>query len=136
MDQLVAPGAQEKVRNDKAAQDIKTALRQAMKNLKLLSDGGIPIAMGTDSGAANNPGRWQGYFEHRELEMMVESGLSPMQALVAATGGAARVMKLEANLGTIERGRWADLLVLNANPIANIRNTRDIHSVWISGRRQ
>jgi imidazolonepropionase-like amidohydrolase len=128
------PANQQKVRNDKQAQAIKPALQQAVKNLKLLSDGGVPIAMGTDSGAVGNPGRWQGYFEHTELEMMVQSGMSPMQALVAATGGAARVMKLD-KLGTIEPGRWADLLVLDADPLADIKNTRRINSVWVAGRR-
>jgi imidazolonepropionase-like amidohydrolase len=88
--------------------------------------------MGTDSGT--NLGQWQGYFEHTELEMMVKAGLTPMQALVAATGGAARVMKLDAKLGTIQPGKQADLLVLNANPLTDIRNTRQIHSVWIGGR--
>ena len=135
VEQLVNPANQEKVRNDKQAQEIKLALQQARKNLKALSDGGVPIAMGTDSGAANNPGRWQGYFEHVELEMMVEAGLSPMQALVAATGGAARVMKLDTQLGTLEPGRWADLIVLDANPLADIRNTRRIDSTWMAGRR-
>jgi imidazolonepropionase-like amidohydrolase len=134
VDVLSDPARQAKTRNDKQAQAIKPALQQAMKNLKALSDAGVPIAMGTDSGAANNPGRWQGYFEHVELEHMVQAGLTPMQALVAATGGAARVMKLDA-VGTIQPGKWADLLVLTADPLADIRNTRRIHSVWIGGRR-
>ena len=95
VDALTDPARQARTRNDKQAQAIKPALQQAMKNLKALSDAGVPIAMGTDSGAANNPGRWQGYFEHVELEYMVQAGLTPMQALVAATGGAARVMKLD-----------------------------------------
>jgi imidazolonepropionase-like amidohydrolase len=69
------------------------------------------------------------------LEMMVQAGLTPMQALMAATGGAARVMKLDQQLGTIQPGKWADLLVLNANPLGDIRNTRQIDSVWIAGRR-
>jgi imidazolonepropionase-like amidohydrolase len=67
--------------------------------------------------------------------MMVKAGLTPTQALVAATGGAARVMKLEDQLGTVQPGRWADLLVLNADPTADIRATRQIDSVWIAGRR-
>jgi imidazolonepropionase-like amidohydrolase len=134
VDVLSDPARQAKTRDDKQAQSIKPALQQAMKNLKMLSDAGVLIAMGTDSGAANNPGRWQGYFEHVELEYMVQAGMTPMQALVAATGGAARVMKLDA-LGTIQPGKSADLLALNADPLANIRNTHQIHSVWIGGHR-
>ena len=80
---LSNPAAQEKVRTDKTAQSIKQALVQANENLKTLQDAGITIAMGTDTGTALNPGRWQGYFEHVELEMMVKAGLTPMQALVA-----------------------------------------------------
>ena len=135
VEQLSKPANQEKVRNDKQAQDIKPALQQALKNLKILSNAGVPIAMGTDSGASGNPGRWQGYFEHTELEMMVQAGLSPMQAIVAATGGAARVMKVNPQIGTLEAGKMADLLVLDANPLADIRNTRRINGVWIGGHR-
>jgi imidazolonepropionase-like amidohydrolase len=134
VDMLSDAGRQEKTRTNKNAQSIKIALQQAMKNLKILSDAGVAIAMGTDSGANGNPGRWQGYFEHVELEYMVKSGMTPMQAIVAATGGAAKVTRYE-QLGTIQPGKAADLLVLNANPLTDIRNTRQIHSVWIGGRR-
>ena len=65
---------QEGVRNNEQAQSIKAALTQATRNLELLSDAGIQIGMGTDSGVRGNPGRWQGYFEHVEMEMMVEAG--------------------------------------------------------------
>jgi imidazolonepropionase-like amidohydrolase len=88
--------------------------------------------MGTDSGAGD--GRWQGYFEHVELELMVKAGLTPMQALVAATGGAARVMKLDAQLGTLEPGKRADFVVLRGDPLSDIRNTRQLEAVWIAGR--
>jgi imidazolonepropionase-like amidohydrolase len=57
-----------------------------------------------------------------------------MQALVAGTSGAARVWKLDQKLGSIQPGKQADLLVLNANPLSDIKNTRQIHSVWIGGR--
>jgi imidazolonepropionase-like amidohydrolase len=132
--QLSDPAAQDKMRTSKDAQSIKQALQQANRNLKLLSDGGVPIAMGTDTGA-NLVGRWQGFFEHMELEMMVKAGMTPMQTIVAATGGAARVMKLDAKLGTLQPGKWADFVVLNANPLTDIRNTRQIDSVWIAGHR-
>jgi imidazolonepropionase-like amidohydrolase len=125
------PALQEKTRNSKEAQTIRVALQQGSRNMKTLSDAGIVIAMGTDSGA--NLGQWQGYFEHVELEYMIKAGLTPMQTLVAATGGAAKVMKLD-QLGTVQKGNWADLLVLNANPLTDIRNTRQIHSIWIGGR--
>jgi imidazolonepropionase-like amidohydrolase len=131
---LSDPAMQAKTRANKDAQAIKVALEQATRNLKLLSDGGVTIAMGTDTGA-NLIGRWQGYFEHTELEMMVKAGLTPMKALVSATGDAARVMKLDGELGTLQRGRRADFVVLNANPLTDIRNMRQIHSVWIGGGR-
>jgi imidazolonepropionase-like amidohydrolase len=134
VDILSDPARQDKVKKDAQAQAIKPAMQQGMKNLKTLADAGVTIAMGTDSGAQGNPGRWQGYFEHVELEEMVKAGMTPMQTLVAATSGAAKVMKL-AELGSIQAGKQADLLVLNANPLTDIKNTRQIHSVWIGGQR-
>jgi imidazolonepropionase-like amidohydrolase len=110
----------------------KEGLEVAKKNLKVLSDAGVRIGMGTDTGPA---GRWQGFFEHLELELMVEAGLTPMQAIVAATGGAAQCHGRAGEFGTIQIGAAADLLVLAANPLDNIRNTRTIQSVWIGGRK-
>ena len=131
--QLTDPAQQEKTRNSQEAQSIKQALKQANRNLKTLSEAGVSIGLGTDSGI--NLGQWQGFFEHMELEMMVKAGLTPMQALVAGTGGAAHVWRLEQNLGTIQAGKQADLLVLSANPLTDIRNTRQIDSIWIGGHR-
>ena len=133
MEEVKNPAFQEKVRKSEEVQMTKKALQQGSRNVKLLSDGGVTIAMGTDSGAV--VGRWQGYNEHRELELMVKAGLTPMQALVAATGGAARVTKLDPQLGTLQVGKLADFVVLRANPLTDIRNTRQIDSVWIAGRR-
>jgi imidazolonepropionase-like amidohydrolase len=131
---LKAPAHQAMLRDSAAVQSEKQALRQAMRNLKTLFDAGIPIAMGTDTGSANDLGRWQGYFEHVELELMVQAGLTPLQALTAATGDAARIMQLQ-SVGSLRSGNWADLLVLDANPLEDIRNTRKIDSVWIAGRK-
>ncbi len=127
------PGLHAKVKASPGTQVSKQQLEQGLRNLKLLSDGGVMIAMGTDSGTGN--GRWQGYFEHVEMELMVQAGLMPMQALVAATGNAARVMKIDNEIGTLQPGKRADFVVLNADPLADIRNTRAIDSVWIDGRR-
>jgi imidazolonepropionase-like amidohydrolase len=111
----------------------REALPVARENMRILHEAGVGIAMGTDSGAPT--GRWEGYFEHVEMEMMVEGGLSPADVVYSATGGAARCTGLEGELGTIEPGAWADLLVLDADPTVDIMNTREIHSVWISGNR-
>jgi len=132
LEQVKDPALHERTRRSVEAQTIKKAIDQASRNLKLLSDAGVRIAMGTDSGT--QLGRWQGYFEHVELELMVKAGMTPMQTLVAATSGAATAMKLD-QLGAIQPGKHADLLVLNADPLTDIRNTRQIHSVWIGGRR-
>ena len=80
------------------------------------------IAMGTDSGTGT--GRWQGYFEHVEMELMVKAGMTPMQTLVAATGNAAKVMQIDNEVGTLQPGKRADFVVLNADPLADIKNTR------------
>jgi imidazolonepropionase-like amidohydrolase len=133
LEEVKNPSFQEKVRQSEEAQLTKKSVQQGSRNVKLLSDGGVTIAMGTDSGAV--VGRWQGYNEHREIELMVKAGLTPMQALVAATGGAARVINADQQLGTLQVGRWADFMVLAANPLTDIRNTRQIDAVWIAGRR-
>lgn len=125
------PKRQESVRNDQSAQWYRDHLPVAMRNLKALQDAGIVIAMGTDSGGG--PGRFQGYFEHLELEYETKAGLTPMQALVSATSGAAQAVHISQHAGTLEKGKWADFVVLNANPLDDIRNTRTIDSVWIGG---
>lgn len=133
MAKMEDPKWQEKVRNDPSAKWYKDHLPVAMRNLKTLSDAGITIAMGTDSGGG--PGRFQGYFEHLELEYETKAGLTPMQALVSATSGAARAVNISKMAGSLEKGKWADFVVLTANPLDDIRNTRAIDSVWIGGVR-
>jgi imidazolonepropionase-like amidohydrolase len=79
------------------------------------------------------PGRIPGFAEHRELELMVEAGLTSMQAITAATGENAKLLRV-ADRGTIAAGKRADLLVLDADPLADIRNTRKILAVYHDGR--
>ncbi|MBS1828888.1 MAG: amidohydrolase family protein [Acidobacteria bacterium] len=128
--QLQEPGRQKAMRESKSAQTYKSAVPLAMKNLKRVADAGIRIAMGTDTGAG--PGRFQGYFEHLEMEMMAQAGLTPAQVLKASTVDASACMG-RSDVGSIEPGKWADLIVLNANPLDDIRNTRKIDKVWIAG---
>ena len=126
------PARQEAMRRSPAAQRYKAALDVASRNLKTLSDAGVTIAMGTDTGPM---GRFQGYFELMELELMAKAGLTPRQVLAAATRDAARCMQLDRDLGTIEAGKWGDFVVLDADPLADIANVRRIHSVWIAGNK-
>jgi imidazolonepropionase-like amidohydrolase len=128
--QLRDPARQAAMRASTSAQRYKAGLEVAKRNLKRVSDAGILVAMGTDAGPF--PERFEGYFEHVEMAMMVESGLTPAQVLRASTMDAARAMRVE-GVGTLAPGAWADLLVLNQDPLKDIRNTRQIASVWIAG---
>ena len=134
-EQLKDPKRQEQIRNSgawKSGQQYKASLEVAKRNLKTLVDRGVRIAFGTDTGP---PGRFQGFFEHLELEMMVDAGLTPMQAIVSATGDAARCHRKAGEIGTLAGGAAADLLILNANPLDSIRNMRNIDAIWINGKK-
>jgi imidazolonepropionase-like amidohydrolase len=104
-------------------------LAVAKKNLKRLVDAGVKYGFGTDTGP---PARFSGYFEHMEMQLMAEAGLTPMQIIQAASKNSSEFLGAK-DLGTIETGKWADLIVLNANPLADIKNTRSIHMVMIAG---
>jgi len=129
---LRSPEYQAKQRADHDFDKYPGFLEMAQKNLKKLSDSGVKIGFGTDTGP---PGRFPGFGEHWEMELMVQSGLTPMQALVAATGNAARVLKQSGKLGTLQSGAWADFLVLAKNPLEDIKNSRTINAVYIAGNR-
>jgi imidazolonepropionase-like amidohydrolase len=129
---LKQPARQQAMANSKSAQRYKAGLEVANRNLKKLSDAGVTIAMGTDTGP---PARFQGYFELMELEMMVKAGLTPKQALSSATRDAAKCMKLDGEVGTLEPNKWADFVVLDADPLADISNVRKISAVYVAGNR-
>ncbi|MCZ6803315.1 MAG: amidohydrolase family protein [Proteobacteria bacterium] len=129
IEQLKDPEQQQRVKESQSAQTYKLALEIAKQNLKILADAGINIAFGTDSGP---PARFQGYFEHLEMELMAEAGLNPMQIIVSATGDAANCLGFK-DLGTLEVGKWGDFMVLKENPLDDIKNSRSIESVWIAG---
>jgi imidazolonepropionase-like amidohydrolase len=131
LEQLKDPERQKGIQESKSAQQYKKALEMASANLKKLADNGVTIAFGTDSGP---PARFQGYFEHMELELMVKAGLTPMQAIMSATGQAADCLNLH-RVGTLAQGKWADMIVLNEDPLADIKNTRSVDSVYIAGNK-
>lgn len=113
-----------------AAPQGKADVAMGQRNLKAVHDAGLRVAMGTDSGAM--PTRFVGYFEHLEMQLMVDAGLTPMQVIQSATGVAADCMGL-VEVGTLEPGKWADFIVLGSNPLEDISNTRTLQSVWMAG---
>jgi imidazolonepropionase-like amidohydrolase len=99
-------------------------------NLKMLIDAGVPIATGTDAG---NPLTLHGPAIYAEMEAMQASGMTAMQAIVSSTAIAARAMGLDKQVGTIEKGKDADLVIAVADPSADIANLRKIRYVVRSG---
>jgi imidazolonepropionase-like amidohydrolase len=107
-------------------------LKTAMANAKRLFDAGVLLAAGTD---APYPGDYFGEGLHRELELLVEAGLTPLQAIGLATRNAARLMRGEATWGTLEAGKRADLLLVRGNPAERIGDSRNVTAVIQAGRR-
>ena len=96
-----------------------------------LQRAGVGILAGTDT---ENPYCFPGFSLHDELSLLVDAGLTPMQALQAATINPARFLNREKDLGTIEPGKLADIVMLDANPLENINNTRKIAAVVLNGK--
>jgi imidazolonepropionase-like amidohydrolase len=129
---LTSPEYQKALTGDKYFPRYAPILRTAQENLKRLADAGVNIAFGSDTGVLT---RFEGFGEHWELQLMVESGLTPAQVITAATKRSAEFLGQQRDLGTLERGKWADLMVLAQDPLADIRNSRSIESVYIAGNR-
>lgn len=110
-----------------AAPQVRAAIATLLKIIGGLKRAGIPIVAGTDVGVP-------GHTLHRELELYVRAGLTPLEAIQAATLTPARVMKLEHEVGTIEAGKRADIIILDRNPLENISNIRQIRFVITQGR--
>lgn len=134
-------GVYEMITSEKYQNDLKNspaftknmkAFDIAKQNLKKVFDSEILVAMGTDSGAM--PLRAQGFSEHLELQLMTESGLSPLQAITVATKNSAKALKIDKDFGTIEVGKVADFIILNSDPSKNSKNSRDIFLVYKEGK--
>jgi imidazolonepropionase-like amidohydrolase len=126
-----APGYAEKVNQDPQTAQHRKDFSIGQQNLKRLFDAGVLVGFGTDSGAL--AGRIPGFAEHHELELMVRAGLTPMQAITAATGENAKLLHA-GDRGKIAVGKRADVLVLDADPLSDIRNTEKIVAVYHDGR--
>jgi imidazolonepropionase-like amidohydrolase len=103
--------------------------QKQQRSLARLNAAGVTIALGDDTGIENT---FYGYGEHHELELMVAAGMTPMQAIIAATRTSAELLKLD-RLGMLGPGKGADFIVLDANPLENIGNTKKISKVYQRG---
>jgi imidazolonepropionase-like amidohydrolase len=128
---LASDSYQKKMAADPDLSKYQVFLETAKKNLKRLADAGVKYGFGTDTGP---PARFSGYFEHLEMQMMVEAGFTPAQVITSASKNSAEFLGAK-DLGTLEAGHWGDLIVLTRNPLADIKNTRSIESVYIAGNK-
>jgi imidazolonepropionase-like amidohydrolase len=103
---------------------------RAKRNTRRLAAGGVLIAVGSDGGSAMD---FPGAMTHREIQLLVESGISPMDAIVAATRNGGMALRKADELGTIEPGRRAYLMLITANPLEDVRNLRKIDRVMLNG---
>jgi len=101
-------------------------------NIMKLHDAGVRIGIGSDGGGQGRD-RYIGFTAHTEVENMVAAGMTPMEAIVAGTRNGAEVLGLD-DLGTVAVGKSADFIVLDANPLDDITNTREIDRVYLRGR--
>jgi len=114
-----------------SAEDRRKFLELRRRILKALFDGGVPIALGSDA-----PQTWNvpGFSAHRELKVMVTAGLTPFQALQSGTINVARYFGTDSSTGTVAKGKRADLVLLDANPLQDIGNSSRIAGVIVNGR--
>jgi imidazolonepropionase-like amidohydrolase len=113
-----------------ASKSIEQERATGQANAKRVQDAGITLAVGTDAG---NPGTLHGPSIYRELQLLSEAGLSPMELLVDVTRNGARAMGWEKQVGTLEAGKAADLVALDADPLTDVRNYQRIRWVMKGG---
>ena len=124
------PAFMQRMAASPTAAGYRDGLDVALRNVKAVSDAGLQVAMGTDSGPG---GRFPGYFEHMELWMMGHAGMTPEQVLMSATSVAASCLEL-GDRGVLAPGMWADFMVLTEDPLEDLENTRSLEQVYVAGQ--
>jgi len=119
--------------NQPPDQDMREGLRKVEEFTRLYAKAGGRIVAGPDSGPSSGPANMAGYAMHVEMEALVDAGLTPMQAILSATKWPAELLRQERDLGTIAPGKIADVIVIDGNPLADIRTTRNIRTVIMNG---
>jgi len=112
---------------------VRKAIPIFRENITRMHEAGVKIAVGTDAGGTVGY-NFQGYNTPWELKILVECGMTPMQAIVAATRNGAEAIGVEDKLGTVEPGKIADLLILSADPLEDIENIRQIEWILQEGK--
>ncbi|PWV56037.1 amidohydrolase family protein [Chitinophaga sp. S165] len=118
--------------NEKEKERKMKSLQIASRNLHKMDSAGVKIAMGTDSGA--QPVRAQGFSEHVELQLMQEAGIPPLKVISYATHNGAAMLGIDGETGSLLPGKKADFMVLDANPLENMKATRSIHAIYKNGK--
>ncbi len=122
--------ARQAARASHATSAARLEFERAMRNTKKLAASGVLIGVGSDGGSSRD---FPGMMTHREMELLQEAGLSPMDVIVAATRTGAVALRKSDELGTIEPGRRADLILVSANPLEDVRNLRKIDRIMLHG---
>lgn len=118
-------------RRAKPAAELEAGTRPLLEAVGRMHKAGVPLLAGTD---CTNPFVFPGFAIHDELGLLVKAGLTPLEALRAATRNPARFLGREAELGTVEAGKAADLVLVDADPLADIRNAAKVRAVVAAGR--
>jgi imidazolonepropionase-like amidohydrolase len=104
-------------------------------NVKKLLNAGVKLGFGTDSGGEPNRFFIQGFFEHRQMELLRDAGLSPMQVIQTFSKNNSELLGIDKEFGTLAKGKAADLLVIEKNPLDDITNMRTIEAVYLGGKK-
>jgi imidazolonepropionase-like amidohydrolase len=121
--------------NDPARPKLMNAFEIDKVNVRKLSNAGVRLGFGTDSGGEPNRFFIQGFFEHRQMELLRDAGLSPMQVIQTFSKNNSELLGIDRDFGTLARGKAADLLVLGKNPLDDITNMRAIEAVYLGGKK-
>jgi imidazolonepropionase-like amidohydrolase len=121
--------------NDPARPKLKNAFEIDKINVKRLSDAGVRLGFGTDSGGEPNRFFIQGFFEHRQMELLRDAGLTPMRVIQTFSKNNSELLGIDKEFGTLAQGKASDLLVLARDPLADITNMRTIEAVYLGGRK-
>ena len=111
------------------------SFEQDKVNVKRLWDAGIRFGFGTDSGGASERYFIQGFYEHRQMDLLAQAGLTPMQVIQSFSKNNSEMLGIDKDFGTLAKGKAADLLVLTKNPLDDIANMRTFEAVYLGGKK-